>query len=166
MNRATMLVLAALAAPAVYAQTDIYVCVDDQGRKTYQNTGNTKGCKRLNAQPLVSVPAPRLPAGAAASPGRGADSQRVVPANFPRVDAETQRNRDSDRRRILEDELRLEQEKLDRLKAEYNNGEPERRGDERNYARYQERVARLREEIERTEGNLGSLQREIALTRR
>jgi hypothetical protein len=54
---------------------------------------------------------------------------------------------------------------LDRLKAEYNSGEPERRGDERNYARYQERVARLQEEIERTEGNIGSLQREIALTR-
>lgn len=160
MKQLLMLVAATLAVPAALAQSDIFVCEDAEGRKTYQNTGIGKGCKRLDIQPLVSVPAPRLPAARAAEPPR-----RVVPANFPRVDEATQRARDSDRRRILEDELKAEQDKLDRLRAEFNHGEPERRGDERNFARYQERVARLREEIERAESNVASLQRELALTR-
>jgi hypothetical protein len=160
MKKLLLLVAAALVPAAALGQSDIFVCEDSDGRKTYQNTGTAKGCKRLDIQPLVSVPAPRLPAARPAEPAR-----RVVPANFPRVDDATQRARDSDRRRILEDELKSEQDRLQRLRAEFNEGEPERRGDERNFARYQERVARLREEIERAESNVASLQRELALTR-
>ena len=54
-------------------------------------------------------------------------------------------SRDADRRAILEDELKSEQARLAGLRAEYNNGMPERRGDERNYAKYQERMATLRD---------------------
>jgi chromosome segregation ATPase len=89
----------------------------------------------------------------------------VSPASFPRVDRDTQRTRDSDRRRILEDELKAEEDRLARLRAEFNNGEPERRGDERNFALYQERIQRLREDIARVETNVGALRREIALLR-
>jgi hypothetical protein len=159
MKRIALIVAASIAGGAAYAQSEIHVCQDADGRKTYQNTGTAKGCKRLDTQPLVTVPAPRVPA------ARPTDTQRVVPANFPRVDDATQRSRDSDRRRILEDELRAEQQKVERLRSEFNQGEPERRGDERNYARYLERVERLREEIERAESNVTSLQRELALTR-
>lgn len=151
-----------LAAPAARAQSDVFVCVDEQGRKTYQNTGVNRGCKRLDSQPLVSVPAPRLPPAGGA---RASQEQRAAPANFPRVDNDTQRARDNDRRRILDDELRAEEDKLTRLRAEFNAGQPERKGDERNFARYQERVARLQEEIQRSESNVASLQRELALTR-
>jgi hypothetical protein len=73
--------------------------------------------------------------------------------------------RDSDRRRILEDELRTEEDRLAKLKSEYNNGEPERRGDERNYALYRDRVQRLQEDIGRSENNISSLRRELALLR-
>jgi chromosome segregation ATPase len=91
--------------------------------------------------------------------------ERATPANYPRVEAETQRSRDADRRRILEDELRAEEERVGRLRDEFNNGEPERRGDERNYARYQERVQRLQEDIQRGENNIVALRREIASLR-
>ena len=169
MNKPSLLLLPVLfgviaAAPA-RAQGDIYECVDAQGRKSYTNAGDTKGCRRLNVQPLTTVPAPRLPAPSAAPGGiRPAVDQRA--AGFPRVDGDAQRARDNDRRRILEDELKAEQERLARLRGEFNNGEPERRGDEtRNYARYQERVARMQEDIQRSESNVAALQRELALLR-
>jgi hypothetical protein len=149
-----------------FAQADIFLCTDDAGRKTFQNTGAGKGCKRLDVQPLVTVPAPRLPpVSANSNPVRPAVDQRAA-ASFPRVEAETQRARDGDRRRILEDEMKSEEDKLARLRTEFNNGQPERNGDEtRNYARYQERVARMQEDIQRSESNLAALRRELALLR-
>jgi hypothetical protein len=159
-------VLVGLTAPwAAFAQSDIFMCVDDQGTKVFQNVGTGKGCKRVDVGPVLSVPAPRQPAGRPAAAPSAEDKVSVSPANFPRVDRDTQRTRDTDRRRILEDELKTEEERLGRLRAEFNNGEPERRGDERNFALYQERVQRLREDIARTENNLGALRREIALLR-
>ncbi|MCK6429464.1 MAG: DUF4124 domain-containing protein [Burkholderiaceae bacterium] len=160
----SMLCTAGVPASAL-GQSDIFVCVDEQGRKTYQNVGAPKGCKKVDVQPILTVPAPKLPARPNGSPSAN-ESRAVTPASFPRVDGETQRSRDNDRRRILEEELRVEQDKLARLRAEYSNGEPERRGDEtRNFARYQERVQRLQEEIQRSENNVASLQRELALLR-
>jgi hypothetical protein len=156
------LVGTSLLGPVARAQSEIFLCVDEDGRKTYTNTGSTKGCKRQDVGPVTTVPAPRLPPRSVAA--NNAD-QRVTPANYPRVDGDTQRSRDGDRRRILEDELRAEEDRLARLREEFNNGEPERRGDERNYARYQERVQRLQEDIQRGENNVVALRREIASLR-
>lgn len=157
--------LSSLLSATAFAQTDIFLCTDDAGRKTFQNTGAGKGCKRLDVQPLVTVPAPRSQPGSAGNPVRPAVDQRAA-SSFPRVEAETQRARDGDRRRILEDELKSEEDKLARLRTEFNNGQPERNGDEtRNYARYQERVARMQDDIQRSEGNLSALRRELALLR-
>lgn len=159
---ALILAAAACGLPAVaFAQSgDIFVCVDENGQKSFQNTGHVKGCKRMDVQPILTVPATRQPA---ARPP--ADRPSVSPASFPRIDRETQQVRDSDRRRILEDELRTEEDRLAKLRSEYNNGEPERRGDERNFALYRDRVQRLREDIGRSENNVSSLRRELALLR-
>lgn len=73
-----------------------------------------------------------------------------------------QRVRDSDARRILEAELKKEQERLAALQKDYNNGEPERRGDERNYQKYIERVAELKAGISRKEADIGAIKRELA----
>jgi ubiquinone biosynthesis protein UbiJ len=62
---------------------------------------------------------------------------------------------------ILTDEIRTEENKLAELKKEYQNGEPERLGSERNYAKYQERVATMKDDIARTEKNIEALKREI-----
>lgn len=142
------------------AQSDIFVCTDEQGRKTYQNTGTTRGCKRLEVRPIVTIPAPKLP------PQQRMAEAQATPVNFPRIDADTQRQRDQERRRILQDEVKAEEERLARLRQDFNDGQPERNGDEtRNYARYQERVARMQEDITRAESNLAALRRELSLIR-
>jgi hypothetical protein len=165
MFRGLLLLIGALAGVPALAQGDIVLCVDEAGRKTYQNTGPGKGCKRVDVQPIATVPAPRMPmASNSSNPIRPAVDQRA--AGFPRVEAETQRARDNDRKRILEDELKAEEDRLARLRSEFNNGQPERHGDEtRNFARYQERVARMQEDIQRSERNVAALRRELALLR-
>src|SRR6478609_2662012 len=144
-----------MTAAYVHAQAEVYLCVDDHGRKEYKNTGATKGCKRIDLPALSMVPAPKRTTETSSS------SRSSSPSDFPRIDSGTQKARDSDRRQILTDEMRNEEQKLSDLKKEYNNGEPERRGDERNYAKYQERVATLKEDINRSEKNIEALKREI-----
>ena len=156
----------ALLSTGVSAQSsEIFVCVGENGEKQFTNTGNVKTCKRMDVQPILTVPASRVPA--AKGNVQPALEQRASasPANFPRVDGDTQRSRDGDRRRILEDELKGEEERLAKLKSDYNNGEPERRGDERNFALYRERTQRLQDDIARTENNVRALLRELSLQR-
>lgn len=146
---------------AALASSDIFVCQDAEGRKTYQNTGGGRGCARLDIQPMLSVPAPRQQTARASS-----EVRPISPASFPRVDSQTQRTRDGDRRRILEDELGAEEAKLQALRGEYRNGAPERLASERSSAAYQERVAKMQADLQRTENNIASLKRELALLSR
>jgi PAS domain-containing protein len=44
------------------------------------------------------------------------------------------------------------------MQKDYNNGEPERRGDERNYQRYLDRVAEMKAAITRKEADIAALQ--------
>jgi len=112
-----------------------------------------KGCRTIEGAPVTVMQTvrPRAPAPAASAP-RPADS-RVSPAD--------QRARDGEARAILQAELRREEERLAALKKEFNNGEPERRGDERNYQKYLDRVAELKAGIARKEADIASIRREI-----
>lgn len=148
-----LFIVAALAAVSgrAAAQSDaVYKCVDEHGGVTFANTGSTKGCTKLNVDPVV-IPKYQAPKSA----------NTANSSSFPKVDGATQKARDTDRRRILEDELRDKNTRLADLKREYNNGEPERRGDERNYQRYLDRVDRLKSDIARTEGDVASIKAEI-----
>jgi predicted RNase H-like nuclease (RuvC/YqgF family) len=127
----------------------VYMCTQANGVREYRNTGDTRGCRKLDTESLSSIPAPSSVTQAKADP------------SFPRVDSQTQKRRDLDRLQILNDEIRTEENKLAELKKEYQNGEPERQGSERNYAKYQERVATMKDEIARTEKNIEALKREI-----
>lgn len=145
-----------LATGAVHAQ-DVYKCVDERGNVTFLNTGNTKGCNKLTVDPVVI---PR--SGTGRAPSAAAPSPSPSPSGFPRVDTPTQKARDSDRRRILEDELHDKEARLADLKREYNNGEPERQGNERNYQRYLDRTERLKEDVARAESDIASIRSEIS----
>jgi len=111
-----------------------------------------KGCRTIEGTPITIVQTPR-PRPQAPQASRNGDGK---------VDPNAQRNRDGDARRILSDELRAEEERLAAMKAEFNNGEPERKGDERNFARYQERVAEMRAAVQRKEADIAALRRELA----
>lgn len=128
---------------------EIYQCIEN-GKTVFKNTGNTSGCKKLAVDPVV---VPRL-----------ATRPAPAPPNFPKVAGETQRARDSDKQRILEEELKTQQDRLADLKRVYNNGEPERLGDERNYQKYLDRTQKLKEDIERTEADIQSIRSEIGKT--
>jgi hypothetical protein len=141
----------------VYAESDVYLCVDEFGKKEYKNTGLTKGCKKIDLPGITMIPAPprRAVQTASTKPASGA------PSDFPKVDSGTQKARDNDRRKILLEEMKNEEQKLADLKKDFNNGEPERLGNERNYAKYQERVATMKEDIGRSEKNIEALKREL-----
>lgn len=79
-----------------------------------------------------------------------------------RVDPAAQRARDSDARQILEAELRTEEGRLAAMQKEFNNGEPERQGNERNFQKYLDRVAEMRAAIARKESDIAALRRELA----
>jgi hypothetical protein len=153
-----------LLAAGAHAQS-VYKCVDKEGRVEFTDISKP-GCKAIDVGGAISTPppAPRTPAApmrqGASRPA--AASPAASPASFPRVDTATQRARDDDRREILGEELRAEEKKLADLKRDFNNGEPERQGNEKNYAKYQERVIQMREDIGRAEKNVEAIKREIA----
>jgi hypothetical protein len=151
--------------PAAHADA-VYKCVDKDGRVEFTDVSRA-GCKALDLPGYIPAPSgrPAVPAPAANGGAMRQGAARPAPAspaNFPRVDNYAQRQRDNDRRDILNDELRAEEKKLADLKAVFNNGEPERQGNEKNYAKYQERVAQMREDVGRSEKNVEAIKREIA----
>jgi hypothetical protein len=154
-----------LPALPVFGQQPIYSCTNESGVKEFTNSpgsGKDRNCKLLDLPTITTIPAPKLPARANGSSAAAASRS---PENFPRVDGAAQRARDSDRKQILEDELRKEEVRLIELKKEYNGGEPERQGNERNYQKYLDRVQSLKDDIGRAEGNIASLRRELGAPR-
>jgi chromosome segregation ATPase len=105
------------------------------------------------APALKPAAAPEPAASGASQPSRDAERAQA---------SQQQRARDSDARAILQSELQREQARLQQLLAEYNDGRPERQGDERNYQRYLDRVAALKASIERSSADIAALQRELA----
>jgi hypothetical protein len=158
--------LAAL--PAVLAQaasaqsaTIVYKCpgnVYTSDRELTAKQATDQGCKIIEGTPITVIqgrpPTPR--------PASGAATAATSRSPEARVDPGAQRVRDSDSRRILEGELRREEERLAELKREYNNGEPERQGNERNYQKYLDRVADLKSGIARKESDIAAIKRELA----
>jgi hypothetical protein len=112
-----------------------------------------KGCRAIEGAPITIVQSPRPRVPTAASTARSGEGK---------VDPAAQRQRDSDARRILADELQREQDRLAALRRDYNNGEPERQGNERNYQTYLDRVAAMKAAIARSESDIAAIQRELA----
>ena len=157
-----MALAAALLGAAGLAHGQLYVCSDAQGHKTYTDKRDSAACKLLDLPGAMTEP-PRRSAPLAAANARPSAQAGATPATaFPRVDGAEQRARDLDRRQILQDELRSEEQKLAAQRQEFNQGQPERQGNERNYAKYQERVAQLKDNLGRTQQNVEALKREIA----
>jgi len=145
---------------AVFAQERIYRCLAQAGgTPEYINNAKdaqARGCKQIEGGNVtvvqgaapVSRPVVRVAAAAQAAPGPLSEEQRA---------------RDSDTRAILEAELKKAEQRLAEQQKEYNSGQPDKQGIEgRNYQRYLDRVAELKEGIARHESDIAGLKREIS----
>ena len=77
------------------------------------------------------------------------------------VSSGAQSERDAEARQLLQSELQTQQAKLAQQLQEYNNGQPQRLGDERNYQKYLDRVQAMKQQIDLTKSNIDALQREL-----
>ena len=109
-------------------------------------------CKRIEGAPVTIIQMTSRRAATRGPQPAAADG---------RVDPVAQRARDSDARRILETELKAEEDKLAVMQKEFNNGQPERQGDEKNFQKYLDRVNDMRAAIARKQTDIAALQREI-----
>ena len=119
-----------------------------------------KSCRTLEGAPVTVIQTVKPRGEGKPVPPRGASGASEGRPDA-KIDPNDQRSRDNDARRILEAELKAETERLAALQREFNNGEPERRGEERNFQKYQDRVAELKAGIARKEGDIAALKREL-----
>jgi len=157
------LVTAVLATGAA-AQGAIYRCGNE-----YTNTvpeAQKANCKLVEGGNITVVQAfrPPLSASAPRSATNAPAPVRVsaAPQSGTRVDTADQKARDSDARLILESELKKAEARQSELAREYNNGEPDKRGDEaRNHQKYLDRVAELKASLQRNESDIAGIRREL-----
>jgi len=156
---APLLLLASLGAQAQAQGNTVYRCPGPPVLYTdalSAKEAHDKGCRTIEGTPITVLQAPKPRPAAVASEGArsgGADA---------RVGAGQQRVRDDERRQVLQTELRQAEERLAGAQREFNNGQGERRGDERNYQKYLDRMAELKDNIARYEADVQALRREIA----
>jgi hypothetical protein len=147
------------------AHADIWECLDASGNKRFTNIkAEAKGCKLLVVASPNTVASPKPASkGVPGEPSKGATGS--TPANFPKVDTETQKQRDNDRRKILDQELASEQKLLDQARKELSDQESQRLGSERNYQRVLERLEPYKKKVKLHEDNIANLKRELAGTK-
>lgn len=150
----TLILALLLSACASSLHAEIWECIDEGGNRRFTNIkAEARGCKQLNVGPINSVPPPPKPT---------AKASAATPSNFPKVDAQTQQQRDIDRRKILEQELTSEQKLLEQAKKELAEQESIRHGGERNYQRVLDRLEPYQKRVQLHESNIANLKKELS----
>ena len=115
--------LAVALSGAAWAETTIYKHVDENGRVTYSNKP-MKGATVLELDPITTIPAtpavavaPPPAAKAVATLERLDKPAAVATPTLASIDANVQKRRDNDRRKILEEELTREEDSLAEARA-------------------------------------------------
>lgn len=155
-----------------FAFAEIYKHVDADGRITYSNV-KIKGAKKLALEPADTS----FGTGATNSDGGGAKrtpaTRTATPASFPKVDADTQNQRDGKRKDILQSELDAEKKALADAKKAYDEGasNPEvfrkKNADGstqtfRNVPKFDEKMKNLQAEVDVHQRNIDLLEKEIS----
>jgi len=149
--------IALCSAVPVHAQ-DIYKCADPDGRVTYSNVPS-KSCRKLVLDPVNLAPSSKSSATGTRTP---------TPGSFPKVDEQTQKSRDGDRRRILENELAAEQKNAEQAKKDLAEQEtivlPSERmqGGAISGGKVQERLQTYKDKVALHQRNIEAIQKEIA----
>ncbi|HQO16134.1 MAG TPA: DUF4124 domain-containing protein [Methylotenera sp.] len=162
------LLIFALSAGAfsVNAFAEIYKHVDADGRITYSNI-KSKGATRLDIDPDANV-IKNERARSNINRANNNNNRAATPSDFPKVDKQTQSNRDSKRQEILQNELEGEKAALAQAKKAYAEGEanPEmvHHADGktfRNVAKFQEKMKSLQADVDGHENNIKLLEKEL-----
>jgi hypothetical protein len=145
------------------AIAEIYKHVDADGRVTYSNI-KSKGSTRLELDPdanTISNDRARASSGTA-------NRRTPTPSSFPRVDKDTQNQRDDKRKEILQNELAAEKSALEQAKRAYAEGEsnPETyKGANgktfRNVPKFEEKMKPLQADVDNHQKNIELLQKEL-----
>jgi hypothetical protein len=155
MRRDKLAVAFLLAWLALPARADIWECTDESGNRRFTNIKTeSKGCKLVNVGPINTT-----------SAGKPQAASKATPRDFPKVDGDTQRQRDVERRRILDQEMANEQKLLDQARKELSEQESQRLGSERNYQRVLDRLEPYKKRVKLHEDNIANLRRELISTR-
>ncbi len=163
-----LLALALLAGVSAPAMAQVYRCGGAGGVPVeYINNAKeaqTRGCKTMqggHVTVMQNAPVAKAPVRVA---GTNPTSMPRTNPGFTRPEGSAeQKARESDSRSILESELKKAEAKLAEQQKEFNNGEPEKQGIEgRNYQRYLDRVAELKESIARNQSDIAGLKRELS----
>lgn len=147
-------ILTGLVMASTTAAGEIYECVEPSGGKLFTSDpkeAKAKGCKAMNLGPANSV-----------SGSKPQAKSGPTPANFPKVDQDTQKQRDNDRRRLLEQELASEEKLLAQAKKDLAEQESMRLGSEFNYQRVLNRLEPYKKQVALHENNVANLKRELA----
>ncbi|WP_310494027.1 DUF4124 domain-containing protein [Dechloromonas sp.] len=146
MMRSPLALLIALLPLSVSAQA-IYKCVDANGNTTYASARIDKNCRVISSGQENAMPAPPRAKPAAANPS---------PGGFPRVQEDTQKARDGDRRHILEQELAGEQRNLEQARKDLSELQAAGSSNDR-LAPYRDRVGQHERNIQAIQKELGNL---------
>ncbi len=149
------------------AHAEIYKHVDADGRITYSNV-KIKGAKKLDLEPADT----NFGNPPKSSTKSSDETKSGTPGNFPKVDANTQNQRDSKRKEILKAELESEKQALERAKQAYAEGEanPEvyqvrnangSTSTFRNVPKFQEKMKGLQAEVDAHQRNIDLLTKEL-----
>ncbi len=141
-------------------RADIYKHVDENGNITFTNRP-MKGAQRILIEPS---PPPSNTAYRTKSPAGLTRPAASALTSFPRIDADTQKKRDLNRRDILEEELASERRLLAERRQELAQAEA-RRSTEDKHSPHQEQLLRLRENLLLHERNITALQSELGKLR-
>ncbi|MEQ1488449.1 MAG: DUF4124 domain-containing protein [Methylotenera sp.] len=149
------------------AFAEIYKRVDADGRVTYSNI-KTKDSTRLQFDPDANVISNDRLKTNTNKPKTQENKRTATPEGFPKVDKDTQNNRDGKRKEILQAELDSEKAALEQAKKAYAEGEanPEmvRHADGktfRNVPKFQEKMKNLQADVDAHENNIQLLQKEL-----
>jgi 3-oxoacyl-(acyl-carrier-protein) synthase len=165
MTKFSLFLIAAIVGFNTLANAEIYKTVDSEGRVTYSNV-KIKGGKKLDIEP-----ADTSFGGSNEGASRPtANVKKPTPASFPKVDDQTQNQRDGKRKEILQAELDAEKEALAKAKQAHTDGanNPEvyknAQGQTfRNVAKYQEKMKTLQQDVDTHQRNVDLLNRELGL---
>lgn len=138
--------LVALALPA--SAGALYKCVDDAHHTTYTTSKTSSSCVVLSQSSTSSSSA-----SSATSAVRPKAAATPSPSDFPRVSGDTQKSRDSDRKRILEQELASEQRNYDEARRSIAEQEQAKAS--------VDRLQPLKDRLALHERNLVALKKEI-----